>query len=504
MMVAASESYDRYDDELVAAVHPPTWRNPTPAGRYNLVVIGGGTAGLISAIGAASLGARVALVERHRLGGDCLNYGCVPSKAVLRAARAAHAARSPTIDELGVAGSAAHVDFPAVMRRMRRLRAQIAPHDSAERLAGLGIDVYFGDGRFVARDTIEVDGVRLVFARCVIATGARASVPELPGLADAAPLTNETVFSLTELPRRLVVVGGGPIGCELAQAFRRLGSEVTIVGRDDRLLPREDADASTILKTQFEREGIQLLLGAKVVAAARAGATTTLSLVRDGTTETCAGDAILVAAGRTPNTDGLGLDVAGIATTERGIEVDDHLRTTNRRVYAAGDVASRFQFTHAADAMARIVIQNALFFGRKRASALVMPWCTYTDPEIAHVGLSEREARDRHGDVTTLTVELADNDRAVLDGETAGFGRVHVDRSGRLLGATLVAPHAGESIGEVSLAITTRQTLGALSTTIHPYPTQSEVWKRLGDLYQAGRLTPRLRALSRWLLRWRR
>ena len=493
---------DAHDRALVDAVHPTTWTNPAPDGRYNLVVIGGGTAGLVSAVGAASLGARVALIERHWLGGDCLNYGCVPSKALIRAARAAYDVRSAL--ELGVEVVEPRVNFPAVMQRMRRLRAQIAPHDSAERLAGLGIAVYFGSARFVARDAIDVAGARLEFSRAIIATGARAAIPPVPGLAELTPLTNETVFSLTDLPRRLLVVGGGPIGCELAQAFRRFGSDVTILDRDDRLLPREDGDASAIIQTQLEREGVRLILGAVLTGAARSGDTCTLTYERAGATESCSGEQVLVAAGRTPNLDGLDLGAAGVEATKHGIDVDDHLRTTNRRIFAAGDVASRFQFTHAADAMARIAIQNALFFGRKRASALVMPWCTYTDPEIAHVGLYEQEAKEGHDDVTTLTVQLADNDRAVLDGETAGFGRAHVDRKGRLLGATLVARHAGESIGEASLAITTKQKLGTLATTIHPYPTQAEVWKRLGDTYNARRLTPRVRRVFGWLMRRRR
>ncbi len=325
-----------------------------------------------------------------------------------------------------------------------------------------------------------------------------------PGLAELAPLTNETVFSLTELPQRLIVVGGGPIGCELAQAFRRFGSAVIVIERDDRLLPREDRDAAAIIQAQLEREGVRLVLGAALTSATRSGGAIALSYERGGTTETCHGDHVLVAAGRVPNVDGLGLEAAGVVAGAHGVEVDDHLRTRNRRIYAAGDVASRFQFTHAADAMARIVIQNALFFGRKRASALVMPWCTYTDPELAHVGLGADDARSAQGEITTLTAELADNDRAVLDGETRGFGRAHVDRKGRWLGATLVARHAGESIGEAALAITAGHRLGVLASTIHPYPTQAEVWKRLGDAYQARRLTPRVRAVFGWLMRRRR
>ena len=489
---------DSADAALLDSVHPPAWVNPTARGRYNLVVLGGGTAGLVCAVGAAALGARVALIERHWLGGDCLNVGCVPSKAVIRAARAAHEARTAAAYGIGV--GAVEIDFPAVMARMRGLRAGLAPHDSAARLAGLGIDVFLGDGRFVARDALEVAGQRLRFARAVIATGARAAAPSVPGLAEAGYLTNETVFALTERPGRLVVVGGGPIGCELAQAFRRLGSEVVIVDRSERLLSRDDPDAAALVRDRLASEGVELVLGAAIVGVER---DRTVIVDRGRGEERVPADQILVAAGRTPNLDELGLEAAGVVATAHGIEVDDHLRTANRRVFAAGDVASRFQFTHAADAMARIVVQNALFFGRKRVSALTIPWCTYTDPEVAHVGISAQDASERD-DLVTLTVPLTEVDRAVLDGETAGFARVHADRKGRILGATLVARHAGETIGELALALTHGLRLGALASTIHPYPTQAEAVRKLGDAYQRTRLTPRLRRILGWLMRRRR
>lgn len=491
---------DVHDRALVAAVHPANWLAPTPRGRYNLVVIGGGTAGLVSAVGAAGLGARVALVERHFLGGDCLNFGCVPSKALLRAAQAAHDVRTAGV--FGIAASDVRVDFGAAMERMRRLRAEIAPHDSAARLARLGIDVFLGDARFAGPDEIEVGGQRLRFARAVIATGARAAVPAVEGLAAVGYLTNETVFSLTELPRRLVVIGAGPIGCELAQAFRRFGSEVTIVDRAEHLLPREDPAAAAVIAARLSAEGIQTVLGASLVRAEPRSDGKALVVRTAAGDQTLVADAILVATGRTPNTQGLGLHTAGIDVTDRGIVVDDRLRTTNRRVFAAGDVASRFAFTHAADAMARIVVQNALFFGRKRASRLVIPWCTYTDPEIAHVGVSAAEAAARG--LTTLTVPIAELDRARLDGDTEGFARAHVDRKGRILGVTLVSRHAGESIGEAVLAMTRGIRIGALASTIHPYPTQAEALKRLGDAFQRTRLTPRVRGLFERLLRWRR
>jgi len=495
---------DAHDRRLVENVHPPGWANPRPSGRYNLVVLGAGTAGLVSAVGAAGLGARVAIVERHLMGGDCLNVGCVPSKGVLRASRAAAAVREAGVFGVRVAGPV-EVDFGAAMERMRRLRAGISHNDSAQRLAKLGVDVYFGDARFVAADAIDVGGTRLRFARAVIATGGRAAAPSVPGLAEAGFLTNETVFSLTRLPRRLVVVGAGPIGCELAQAFRRFGSEVTVVSLDPRLLPREDVDAAAILAGRFEREGVVLRLGAKLLRVERREGAKVVVFERDGRQGEAAGDEILVAAGRAPNVEGLELERAGAAFGRSGVEVNDRLRTTNRRIYAAGDVCSAFKFTHAADAMARIVIQNALFFGRKKASSLVIPWCTYTDPEIAHVGLNDREARERGNDVTTITVPLAEIDRAVLDGDAEGFARVHADReSGRILGATLVAGHAGEMIGEMALAITARMTLGTLAGAIHPYPTQSEAWKRAGDAWNRARLTPRVRGVLQRVLSFRR
>jgi pyruvate/2-oxoglutarate dehydrogenase complex dihydrolipoamide dehydrogenase (E3) component len=494
---------DSHNRALLAHVRPPGWTNPQPAGRYNLVVIGAGTAGLVSAVGAAGLGARVAIVERHLLGGDCLNYGCVPSKALVRAARAAADARNGSV--FGVSGKGeSTVDFARVMERMRALRAGIAPNDSAARLAGLGIDVFIGQARFVAGDAVDVDGTTLRFSRAVVATGARAAAAPIPGLADVDHLTNETVFSLTILPRHLVVIGAGPIGCELAQSFARFGAEVTLVSDSAIIMPREDPAAAAVVQAALERDGVNLVLGVKVTrVTAASGGENVVHFERDGHEGVAAGDALLVAVGRTPNVDGLNLRAAGIAFDRSGVTVDDRLRTSNSRVFAAGDIASRFKLTHAADAMARLVIQNALFFGRKKASALVIPWATYTDPEVAHVGLTAGDVRER-SDVRTLTVPFHDVDRAILDGATEGFARVHVDLKGRIVGATIVAPHAGEMIGEMSLAMTAGLSLGTLARTIHPYPTQSEAWKKLGDQWNRGRLTPRVRSIFGALMRWRR
>jgi pyruvate/2-oxoglutarate dehydrogenase complex dihydrolipoamide dehydrogenase (E3) component len=489
---------DVHNRKLVAEVHPPDWQNPTPRGRYNLVVLGAGTAGLVSAAITSVVGGRVALVERHLMGGDCLNTGCVPSKALIRASRAAVDVREA--EAFGVRAADVEANFPAAMERLRRVRAEIAPDDAARRYAGLGADVFFGDARFVARDAVEVDGRELRFARAVVATGGRPSVPPIPGLEAAGFFTNETIFSLTDLPRRLVVIGGGPVGCELAQAFRRFGSEVTLLSRGPRLLPHDDADAVAILERRFAVEGVALRLEAKILRIDRRAAACAVVFEHEGRTDEVLADELLVATGRTPNVEGLDLEKAGVVYDGSGVKVDDRLRTSNRRIYAAGDISSRYKFTHTADAFARIAIQNALFFGRKRASALVIPWTTYTDPEIAQVGINQRAAQARR-DVATLNISLNEVHRAVVDGETEGFARVHAQRrTGKVLGATLVARHAGEMISELSLAVSAGLTLGDISRTIHPYPTQAEAWKRLGDAWPQRRLTPFLhRLLERFL-----
>lgn len=496
-------SGDASDIELDRHVAPADWVNPTPRGRYHLVVIGGGPAGLVAAAGAAGLGAKVALIERHRLGGDCLNYGCVPSKALLKSARIAAIVRDA--GDFGVQVPAgARVDFGAVMERMRRLRTSLAPHDSAERFRGLGVDVFFGAGCFTGPDTIDVGGQSLRFRRALIATGGRAAIPDILGLAEAGFVTNETVFSLATLPRRLFVLGVGPIGCELAQAFARFGSQVTLIASHANVLPKEDAEAARIVEASLRRDGVEIITQARVVEVARRGDERHVTIERRADMpglENRATDELLVAVGRTPNVDGLGLDVAGVAFDSRmGVRVDDHFRTTNRRVFAAGDVCSRFQFTHAADAMSRIVLQNALFPGRGKGSSLVIPRCTYTDPEVAVVGLTETEARERGLAVEVLVEELSHNDRAVVDGETSGFAKVLLQRgTDRILGATIVAANAGDMLNEITLAMTAKLGLSSLAKTIHPYPTQAEVIKRLADQAQRRRLTPFVKRLfERW------
>src|SRR5262249_53818314 len=314
------------------------------------------------------LGATVALIESHLMGGDCLNMGCVPSKALISAARAAASARHA--GDLGVRVGSVDVDFPAVTERMRRLRAGLAPIDGAERFTRLGVDVYLGAARFTSPTTVLVDGRSLEFSRAIIATGARAAAPPIPGLEETGYLTNETVFWLTELPRRLIVIGGGPIGCELSQTFRSFGSDVTVIHMDAHVLPRDDADAAAIVERRLTADGIRLVHRARIERVERPGAEVVVSCTADGAAQDIVGDRILVAAGRTANVAGLGLEAAGVRAESSGVVVDDHLRTSNPRIYAAGDVASRFQFTHVADALARIAVQNALFgtFGRKKAS----------------------------------------------------------------------------------------------------------------------------------------
>jgi pyruvate/2-oxoglutarate dehydrogenase complex dihydrolipoamide dehydrogenase (E3) component len=495
---------DEFNAQLVRNVHPPDWRNPEPRSPYNLVVVGGGTAGLVTAVGAAGLGARVALVERHLLGGDCLNYGCVPSKALIRSSRAAHEVR--TSQRFGISLNAEPMNyFAAVMERMRRLRAEMSGHDSAERLKGLGVDVFIGDAQFSEPTTVEVAGRKLRFRRAVIATGARADVPETPGLAEAGYLTNETVFSLTELPARLIVVGAGPIGCELAQAFARLGSEVHLVNRSDRLLPKDEPAAGELLRSRFEKEGIHLHLGWKVDSVEKSGGARIVILERSVERRKLIADGLLLGVGRRANVENLGLENAGVAYSERGVTVDDFLQTTNRKTFAAGDVVGGYQFTHAADAMARICIQNALFFGRKRLSALTIPWCTYTDPEVAHIGLTAAQAADRGLEIDSYQIDLAKVDRAVLDDETDGFALVHTNKgTGRLVGGTIVAAHAGEMIGELALLMGMGASLGRLSSVIHCYPTTVEVLKKLGDEFQRRRLTPKVAELMRQWHAWMR
>ncbi len=494
---------DRYDQALSALVAPADWTNPEPDGRYHVVVIGAGTAGLVTAIASAGLGARVALVERRLMGGDCLNFGCVPSKGVIAAARRWQAGRADP--GFGAPGSDRAGDFGAAMERMRRIRAAISQDDAAERFRDAGVDVYLGEGRFLSDRAVSVTGAagdrELRFRRAVIATGARPQAPPIPGLDRSDYLTNETVFSLTDRPERVAVIGAGPIGCELSQAFARLGSRVTTFDVLPGILPREDPDAAALVEQSLQRDGVEFALGARIEEVSSSAAGVRL-VYRDseGERRETASDELLVAVGRTPNVENLGLKEIGVRCDAAGIVVDAKLRTTNPRIYAAGDVTPAPKFTHLADAHAGVVVQNALFFPSARADRLVVPRCTYTSPEVAHVGLDRQEAERRGIDVDVIDVQLEENHRALLDGEEEGFLRVLLQRgSDRVLGATVVAAGAGDLIAPLTLAVTHRLGLSKFTSTILPYPTQTEVLKRAANQWRRTRLSPAVqRVFARW------
>lgn len=499
----ALSPHDEHNQRLAANVHPAEWTNPTANGPYNLVVIGAGTAGLVAASGANGMGAKVALIERDLMGGDCLNVGCVPSKGLISAARVAAAVRDSA--DFGVQNAgAANVDFAAVMERMRRLRAGISPHDSAKRFSEMGVDVYLGEAAFVDEKQIEVDGQRLQFSRALIATGGRAKAPSIPGLEKTPYLTNETLFSLTELPRRLGVIGGGPIGAEMAQTFARFGSETHLLTTQSGLLPKDDRDAATIVQATMQRDGVVFHDWGRDVEV-NYNDQHGFTLLKSNSEERIEVDQLLVAVGRAPNVETLNLGAAGVAFDASGVEVNERLQTTNSRIYAAGDVCSRYKFTHAADFMARLVIQNALFLGRAKVDDLMIPWATYTSPEVAQIGLTKEQAEQQGQAVDVYDQPFDKVDRAILDGQTEGFVRVLCKQgTDSILGATIVAEHAGELISPISIAMKGKIGLKKIANAIHPYPTQAEAIRKLGDQFNRTRLTPFFKSLAERWLRWRR
>ena len=488
---SAAPAYDALEETWMENVHPPAWRNPKPAPRYGMVIIGGGPAGLVAARAAASMGARVALVERALLGGSCLNVACIPSKAIIRTSRLYAEMRNAEHYGARVPGDI-RVDFPAAMRRMRRIRARISGVDSVRRLAADGVDVFLGDARFVGSSVLSVDGTKLRFSKAVVATGARPDTPAIPGLAEAGYLTNDNVFDLTELPPSLLGIGGGPLGCELAQAFGRFGARTIIVQDLPLFLPKEERDAAQLLSDAFTRDGIEVRLNTAAVKVRTGGGQKLVDLISDDYQSTVAVDAILTGTGRVPNVEHLDLSVAGVEfDAVTGIQTDDYLQTSNPRIYAAGDVCLEHKFTHTADASARIAVHNALSARRQRLSSLTVPWCTYTDPEIAHVGLYVREARDRDIPVKTFTIPMHDVHRAITDGEESGFVKIHVrERTDRILGATIVARHAGEMINEITLAMVAGIGLRTIARVIHAYPTQAEAIKKAADACTASLRKP--------------
>lgn len=463
----------------------------------DLCVIGAGSAGLSVAAGAAQMGARTVLIEAHRMGGDCLNTGCVPSKALLAAAKAAQAVRGA--DGFGVGRQAPDIDFAAVRRHVHGTIAAIAPHDSEDRFRALGCTVIRERARFLDPSTVLAGNTLVRARRFVVATGSRAAVPDLPGLDRLPFLTNETVFDLVERPRHLLVVGGGPIGCEMAQAFRRLGAEVTLIQRH-RILPKDDADAAEVVRRSLVADGVTVLENVGIERAEQVGTDIVLTLSDE---RRPIGSHLLIAAGRRANVEGLGLEEAGVRVTAKGIAVDKRLRTDNRHIFAAGDVVGGPQFTHWAGHHAGVVIRNALFRLPIRVSERTLPWVTYTDPELAQVGLTEAQARDRHGDgIHVLSAAFADNDRARAERHAEGFAKAVTDRRGRILGATIVGPQAGELIQAWGLAMAGGLKIGTLAGVIAPYPTLGEISKRVaGGFYTPTLYGPRTRWLVRLLAR---
>lgn len=458
---------------------------------FDIVVIGGGAGGLVVAAGGAALGARVALVERERLGGDCLWHGCVPSKALLASARVAHQVRCAA--HWAIQAAPPEVDLPRVMERVREVIRGIEPHDSPERFRSLGVDVVLGAGRFIDRGTFTVDGRKLRARHFVIATGSKPSIPPLPGLDSLRYLTNETLFDLREAVPHLIVVGAGPVGCEMAQAFRRLGSSVSMVDSAPGVLMREDRDLAGVIEARLREEGVNLCLGNEVRRVSGSPGDIDLELPRGRVV----GTHLLLATGRHPVTEGLALDAAGVSV-ENGRIRHQNLRTDNPRVWVIGDAAGGAQFTHLAEHHAGIVLRRTLFRMAWTRPSEVVPSVTYTDPELARVGLGESDTVAQGRDHNVYRFDVAEIDRARTDGEQQGFAKLVTDRKGRLLGAGIVAPHAGELITECTLAINRGLSVGALSASLHAYPTLSLLVRRAADQRAREALTPRRR---QWLQR---
>ena len=489
---------DDYNRALRDNVHPAGWMNLEPTGRYHLVIIGAGPAGLVTAAIGAELGAKVALIEKDFMGGDCLNVGCVPSKGLIAASRAW--AKMRCDDEFGISIPAGtKYDFSVAMARMQKLRARMSANDSAQRFKALGVDLFFGEGCFTGADTVLVDGKILTFKKAAICTGARATRSNIPGLENAGYLTNETLFTLTDLPPRMAVIGAGPLGCEMAQTFARFHSKVSLFVKGNHILPREDADAAKVVEDQMRRDGISLVFNANITRVMSLGKEKSIHYKADWQEKEQVVDTILLCIGRTPNLKGLGLKAVGVQyDLKSGILINDLLQTTNPNIFSAGDVCSPFQFTHTADAMAKILIQNALFphpfgLGYAKASAMVIPWCTYTSPEIAHVGIIEEGI-----EMDTFTCSLSAIDRAILDGEEEGFARIYLAKgTDTLLGATIVSAHAGEIVSALTLAIKEGIGLSAIAETIYPYPTQSEVIKKVANEWKKSSFTKQKKNILR-------
>jgi len=469
---------------------------------YDLCIIGAGSGGLSVAAGAAQMGANVVLIEKAKMGGDCLNTGCVPSKALLAAGHAAQNARRA--DRFGIKTGKVSADGKKVYQHVHDVIAQIAPHDSVERFEGFGVKVIQGEARFVGPDTVEAADETVIARKFVIATGSHAFVPPIDGLDKLDVLTNENVFDLEDIPKHLIVIGGGPIGCELAQAFRHLGSKVTVLEMF-KIMPKDDPELVHVVQERLLEDGVMIHEDVRVV---RAGGTTEAPEVvvvdEDGREHVIQGTHILVAAGRRPTVMGLGLEHAGVDFTPKGIEVDKRLRTSNKRIFAIGDVAGGYQFTHVAGYHAGIVIRNVLFRLPAKTRLDHVPWVTYTTPELAQAGLTEAQAREKFGDaIKVLKWPFSENDRAQAERETEGLIKVVTTTKGKILGAGICGPRAGELIGPWVLAMEQSLKIGAMASTIAPYPTFGEISKRAaGSYYTASLFGPRTRKVVQFLLKY--
>jgi pyruvate/2-oxoglutarate dehydrogenase complex dihydrolipoamide dehydrogenase (E3) component len=477
-------------------------------GIYNVVVIGAGTAGLVTAAGTAGLGGRVALVERGLMGGDCLNFGCVPSKALISSARLIQRIRES--EKWGLDQQEPKFAFEKIFERMRSRRAKIAPNDSEERFESLGVDVFRGEAHFNSPHEVEVNGQRLRAKNFVIATGSRPGISKIDGIDKVPHFTNETIFDeLNEKPESMIVLGGGPIGCELGQALSRLGVKITIVEYGPQILAPEDVDVAEFMQKQLEAEGIEIQHCTEAKRVSMRGGTIVLEGVRKSSGEErsvpvqCTGNALLIAVGRCPSVLKLNLEAAGVKQSEQGVEVNEYLQTSQPHIYAAGDVVGKLKFTHTADFMARTVVRNILmplWFLRQKIDWSVVPWCTYTDPEVAHVGLGEKEAKQKNVGYDLFVVPLAEVDRAVVESEENGFAKILTAKgSDKILGATIVGPYAGDLLHEFVLAMKAGVDLGTIASTIHAYPTFAELARKAGDKYNKTRLTPTAKKIFSWL-----
>lgn len=471
---------DSFQNKFLQDIFPENWINPEPQNQYDLLVVGGGPGGMTAATIAKSYNVSVAIVEKEHFGGECLSYGCIPSKAMLRSSRVAQEIRRAKEYGLEIP-KGWNVDFHAVMQRVHDLQTTISPHDSVEHFKKLGIDVFLGTGTFTRPNRLEVANKTINFKKAIIVTGTQPIQLHVPGLDQSDYLTNQTIFNLSTLPRRLVVIGGGPISCELSQAFLRFGSQVTLITHGSQLLSRDELIASKRLQEVFQNEGMQIFTQTTVQRAEKRGSEKLLYL--DTTTNPLVADEILVAIGRLPTIDGLNLENAGVQSDrQKGISTNDYLQTSNPNIYAAGDVTSVYKFTHISKELSKIAVTNALYGNQQKSSSLIIPWCTYTDPEIAHIGVSEEEAKKQGIAIETTMIEMAEVDRAILDGETIGFAKLLVkENSDQIIGSTIMAAHAGDMISEVCVAMNSESGLTALSRAIHPFPTQAQILRSAAE-----------------------